>query len=111
MYDKPTNPMALRDFRARLHGELILSDDDGYDSARRVWNGMIDKYPALIYNALRDCASIHLTHMLMLLFKPVTAIPLFHTFDLSHCTRASDSGKILQEQVKMTRLRRENGEP
>jgi hypothetical protein len=30
---------------------------------------------------------------------------------LSHCTRASDSGKILQEQVKMTRLRRENGEP
>ena len=54
MSDKPTNPMALRDFRARLHGELILSDDDGYDSARRVWNGMIYKYPALIYNALRD---------------------------------------------------------
>ena len=40
--------MALRDFRARLHGELILPDDDGYDSARRVWNGMIDKYPALL---------------------------------------------------------------
>lgn len=54
MYDKPTNPMALRDFRANLYGELILSDDDGYDSARRVWNGMMDKYPALIYNALRD---------------------------------------------------------
>ena len=54
MYDTATNPMALRDFRTRLHGELILPDDDGYDSARRVWNGMIDKYPALIYNALRD---------------------------------------------------------
>ena len=54
MYDKATNPMALRDFRARLYGELILPDDDGYDSARRVWNGMMDKYPALIYNALRD---------------------------------------------------------
>jgi hypothetical protein len=48
MYDTATNPMALRDFRTRLHGELILPDDDGYDSARRVWNGMIDKYPALI---------------------------------------------------------------
>ncbi len=48
MSDGATNPMALRDFRARLHGELILPDDDGYDSARRVWNGMIDKYPALL---------------------------------------------------------------
>jgi hypothetical protein len=54
MSDGDTNPMALRDFRANLHGELILSDDYGYDSARRVWNGMNDKYPALIYNALRD---------------------------------------------------------
>ncbi len=48
MSERATNPMALRDFRARLHGELILPHDDGYDSARRVWNGMIDKYPALI---------------------------------------------------------------
>jgi hypothetical protein len=48
MYDRATTPMALRDFKARLHGELILPDDDGYDSARRVWNGMIDKYPALL---------------------------------------------------------------
>ncbi len=47
--------MALRDFRARLHGELILPDDDGYDSARRVWNGMIDKYPALICRCAHRC--------------------------------------------------------
>ncbi len=53
MSDGATNPMALRDFRARLHGELILPDDDGYDSARRVWNGMIDKYPALL------CRCVH----------------------------------------------------
>ncbi len=39
MSDTVTNPMALRDFGARLHGELILPDDDGYDSARCVWNG------------------------------------------------------------------------
>ena len=48
MSERATNPMALRDFRARLHGALILPHDDGYDRVRRVWNGMIDNYPALI---------------------------------------------------------------
>jgi FAD/FMN-containing dehydrogenase len=48
MNNRATTPMALRDFRASLHGEVILPDDDGYDSARQVWNGMIDKYPAMI---------------------------------------------------------------
>jgi hypothetical protein len=32
----------------RFSGTLIGPDDDGYDSARRVYNGMIDRYPALI---------------------------------------------------------------
>lgn len=36
------------DFRASLRGELIGPDDLGYDEARKVWNGMIDKRPALI---------------------------------------------------------------
>ncbi len=44
MYERATTPMALRDFRAHLHGELILPDDDGYDSARRVWNGVESRY-------------------------------------------------------------------
>jgi FAD binding domain len=48
MFHRTTNPMALGDFRASLHGALILPEDDGYHSARRVWNGMIDKYPAMI---------------------------------------------------------------
>ena len=48
MSKRATNPTALGDFRTRLHGEAILPDDEGYDSARRVWNGMIDHYPALI---------------------------------------------------------------
>ncbi len=31
-----------------LRGTIILPDDDNYHAARRVWNGMIDKYPLLI---------------------------------------------------------------
>ncbi len=38
----------VQDFRGRLHGELICMGDEGYDCARKVWNGMIDKHPLLI---------------------------------------------------------------
>jgi hypothetical protein len=48
MYTRSTTFMALQDFRASLHGAVIMPDDAGYDSARRVWNGMIDTYPAMI---------------------------------------------------------------
>jgi FAD/FMN-containing dehydrogenase len=39
---------ALTRFARELAGELILPDDPGYDGARRVWNGMIDRRPRLI---------------------------------------------------------------
>lgn len=32
----------------RMRGRLIRPTDTAYDDARRVWNGMIDRYPALI---------------------------------------------------------------
>jgi FAD/FMN-containing dehydrogenase len=32
----------------QLRGELIQPGDANYDQARAVWNGMIDRYPALI---------------------------------------------------------------
>ncbi len=38
----------VRDLAARLHGWLIRPCDDGYDAARVLWNGMIDKRPVLI---------------------------------------------------------------
>lgn len=42
------NPKALQDFKTGLHGEVLGPHDQGYESARRVWNGMVDKHPALI---------------------------------------------------------------
>ncbi|MCZ6722266.1 MAG: FAD-binding oxidoreductase [Proteobacteria bacterium] len=35
-------------FRSDLRGALLLPGDDGYDEARRIYNAMIDKRPALI---------------------------------------------------------------
>ncbi len=39
---------ALAMFRQRIAGAVIEPGDGGFDQARRVWNGMIDKTPALI---------------------------------------------------------------
>src|SRR5947209_20378885 len=35
-------------FKAGLRGTLLCPDDAGYEDARKVWNGMIDRHPALI---------------------------------------------------------------
>jgi FAD/FMN-containing dehydrogenase len=39
---------AVQDFVSRLRGELIRPGDAGYEQARKLYNGMIDKRPALI---------------------------------------------------------------
>ena len=38
----------IKELRAALTGKLLLAQDAGYDQARRVWNGSIDRHPALI---------------------------------------------------------------
>ena len=38
----------IQQLRASLRGTLLCPGDDGYDAARRVWNAMIDRKPALI---------------------------------------------------------------
>jgi len=39
---------AVEKLARTLGGPLLRPGDDGYDAARRVWNGMVDKRPALI---------------------------------------------------------------
>ncbi len=38
----------IEEFNKSLGGDLILPGGTGYDEARTIWNGMIDKHPALI---------------------------------------------------------------
>ena len=46
--DTTIDDAALEAFKTSLRGELLRPGDPGYDDARKVWNGMIDKRPALI---------------------------------------------------------------
>ena len=39
---------AVSGFAEGLRGDVLQPGDEGYDAARMVWNGMIDKHPALI---------------------------------------------------------------
>jgi FAD/FMN-containing dehydrogenase len=41
-------PAPAPDLRQNFRGQLLTLDDAGYNEARKVWNGMIDKRPAFI---------------------------------------------------------------
>ncbi|HYN68790.1 MAG TPA: FAD-binding oxidoreductase [Candidatus Eisenbacteria bacterium] len=42
---------SIAKLRAAIAGNLLLPGETGYDEARQVWNGMIDKRPALVIQA------------------------------------------------------------
>ncbi|MGH8826253.1 MAG: FAD-linked oxidase, partial [Jiangellaceae bacterium] len=48
------DPHATDELARTLRGELIRPRDPDYDQRRRVWNGSIDRHPALIAR----CASV-----------------------------------------------------
>src|SRR5262245_3978480 len=48
------SPDRLHALRTRFRGHRMHPDSDAYESARKVWNGMIDKRPA----AILRCKSI-----------------------------------------------------
>ncbi len=51
------DPSAIDQFRRYLTGNLITPTDPAYDTERRVWNAMVDRFPALILQC-RDTSDI-----------------------------------------------------
>ena len=47
-------PQTTSSLRDRLDGHLLLPGDTGYDAARAVWNGMVDRRPQMIVR----CATV-----------------------------------------------------
>jgi len=43
---------AVKILKGDLRGEILLPADKDYDQSRKVWNGMIDRHPALIVRCL-----------------------------------------------------------
>ena len=47
----------VAELKSALRGSLLLAGDDGYDSARRIWNGAFDRKPAAIARC-QDAADV-----------------------------------------------------
>ena len=53
MVEATVSDRAISGLGSSLRGRIIRPSDGDYDEARRVWNGMIDRRPALIVSLLR----------------------------------------------------------
>jgi FAD/FMN-containing dehydrogenase len=42
------SPSDIAQLKGRLRGSLLLDGDEGYDESRKLWNGMIDRRPAMV---------------------------------------------------------------
>ena len=51
---------AIGELAGSLSGNLYLQGDDGYDAAKRVWNGMFDhKQPAMVVQCMSTYDVVH----------------------------------------------------
>ena len=50
---------AIENLRNSFRGEIYLPDDIGYDDARKIWNGMFDRKPAIIARCIGTSDVIH----------------------------------------------------
>jgi FAD/FMN-containing dehydrogenase len=63
------NDAALRDLRSAVRGQVLRPGDDGHEAARRIFNAMIDRRPALIVRCaeaadVSACVGFARTHAL-----------------------------------------------
>ena len=42
------DPAVVQEFAAGIRGPVLTPGDEGYHEARAIWNGLIDRRPALI---------------------------------------------------------------
>jgi hypothetical protein len=42
----------IEELKRDLNGKVVLPQDAAYESARKIWNGMVDKRPAVIVRCL-----------------------------------------------------------
>ncbi len=85
--EKVIERAVVRELAASLSGQILLPSSDGYDAARKGWNGMIDKHPALIVQCLNMSDVTH-------------AVNLAHDYSLLTAIRAgghSAAGKSVCE--------------
>jgi FAD/FMN-containing dehydrogenase len=52
-------PAPAPDLKQDIRGQLLAPGDAGYDEARKIWNGMVDKHPALIARCTGIADVIH----------------------------------------------------
>jgi FAD/FMN-containing dehydrogenase len=53
-------PAEIEALRSGLRGALLMASDEGYETARRVWNGNVERRPALIVRCL-DASDVQRT--------------------------------------------------
>lgn len=49
----------ITELKAKFGGKVLLPSDDGYESARKIWNATIDKHPALIVRCTTTSDVVH----------------------------------------------------
>lgn len=67
-------PDVVSNWKSRLRGPVLLPGEAGYDDSRTVWNGMIDRKPALVARCLGnadviECVRFAREHDLLLCIK------------------------------------------
>lgn len=67
---QPLNRTSLERLRSSVRGNVITSEDGGYDEARKLWNGTIDRSPAIIVRCVDNfdvitCINFARTHSVL----------------------------------------------